>query len=508
MLTIFVIPKLLDRVREMILTEDRLSELVDIRDQTESNVDHSGYHLMVDERGILYPLDWHNRQPPYLLPAPLALKKDILLGLVFHLLGNDEKTWTCLERQNDLQLEMGLISKLQYGFQISLRMLSALLPAPHHLSEFEVYRRLHNAAVVRHYGYLEEEIGLGEVVAVYRQALEHAENGEYIAFTTKHFATLLLDAGDLDAAQDLLSSALLVAISENALYGLKWLQTQLWMKQLAVPYDQKLLAKLKDTLWETLKYFEKHGHLAEQGLLLTDAAHVANISGSFAEALGYINRAIAIFEREQLTELTGNAQLRKGTLLYTWAQNGNPQFYKPAVESYQTALKTFRKELVPDVFADIHHNLAVLYSEMPAEPKKRSIWAGVSSASFQEALDYYSKDQFPYEYGMICNNFGNALTKFPQALHTDNYEKALFYYQEALDVRTSRLPYERAITLLNFLEASWNVSNDDEAFNEHRYADMLGKAQEVSALVSDERLLEEADKHLEMLRELRATTAK
>ena len=195
--------------------------------------------------------------------------------------------------------------------------------------------------------------------------------------------------------------------------------------------------------------------------------------------------------------------MRKGTLLYTWAQNGNPQFYKPAIEAYQEALKVFSQETAPDVFAEVQHNLGVLYSEMPADNKKRSIWAGVASSSFQEALKFYNKDEYPYEYGMICNNYGNALTKFPPAIHTDNYEKALFMYQEALNVRTRAYPHERAITLLNFLEASWHVGNEGDQFNEGRYRDMVDKAREVMDLVDQTEMTKEAQRHLDLLEKLK-----
>ena len=246
----------------------------------------------------------------------------------------------------------------------------------------------------------------------------------------------------------------------------------------------------------------------ETGLLLLDAAHIANLSESFSESLGYASRAIKIFEAEELKELAGNAHYRKGTLLYTWAQKGNPQFFKPAIESYQEALKVFTKEVTPDVFADIHHNLGVLYTDMPSDHKKKSIWAGVAVASFDEALAFYTKNNYPYQYGMICNNYGNAFTKFPQAVLTDNHEKALFYYQEALDVRTAEYPYERAITLLNFLEASWDVGNDPDTFNEKRYEDMVAKAKEVKTLVEDAEMLSEADKHLNLLQELKQAVLK
>ena len=154
------------------------------------------------------------------------------------------------------------------------------------------------------------------------------------------------------------------------------------------------------------------------------------------------------------------------------------------------------------MFASMHHQLGNIYVDMPAEKKRKSIWAGVANSSFQEALDFYTKEQYPYEYGMICNNFGNAFTKFPQAVLTDNFEKALFYYQEALDVRTPNYPYERAITLLNFLEASWNVGNNPDEFNQERFDDMLAKANEIKNLVDDKEMLAEAERHLELLKEL------
>ena len=203
-----------------------------------------------------------------------------------------------------------------------------------------------------------------------------------------------------------------------------------------------------------------------------------------------------------MPELAASSLLRKGVLLYTWAQNGNPQFYKPAIDTYQEALKVFKRDEVPETFAQVHLHLGVLYAEMATLQQKKSIWAAVSASSFQEALRYFTREDFPYEYGLACNNYGNALTKYPTALRSDNYEKALEYYQEALNVRTAAYPYERALTLLNFLEASWYVSNDVEGFNQARYEDMLHKAREVKTLVDAPDLVVEADRHLEQLARL------
>ena len=308
----------------------------------------------------------------------------------------------------------------------------------------------------------------------------------------------------MDKAEAVLQESLKNAISEDAEFALKALLSQVWMEKLSVPYDEEMLTKLKNLLWEALEFYEKNNRKAEAGLLLTDASLIANIAGSFTESLGYISKAIRLFEEENLAELAGNAFIRKGTLLYTWSHNGNPQFYRPALEAYQEALKIFKKEVAPDVFADIHHNLGVLYSEMPDENKKRSIWAAMSSGSFKEALAYYTKDHFPYEFAMICNNYGNAITRFPQMKLADNYNRAIALYQDALTIRTAaHFPYERALTLLNYLEACWLVGDETENFNYQRYEDMLAKAHEIKQLVSDENLLAEADKQLLMLAKLR-----
>ena len=144
--------------------------------------------------------------------------------------------------------------------------------------------------------------------------MEKAPDDEHKSFTVKHFAGFLLDAGKLDAAEKLLEAQLPHAISEDARYGLKSVLANVWMKQLAVPYDQELLEKLKDTLWDTLQYLEKADRKAETGLLLLDATQIANISGSFSEALGYITKAIRLFDEEELTRIIRECPIAQGDL--------------------------------------------------------------------------------------------------------------------------------------------------------------------------------------------------
>ena len=91
--------------------------------------------------------------------------------------------------------------------------------------------------------------------------------------------------------------------------------------------------------------------------MLTDAGIIANYSESWSESMGYFNQAIKLFEENEQEELAANVHYRKGTLLYTWAKNGNGQFYRSAAESYQQAARTFTRQHAPEVYAEIQHHL-------------------------------------------------------------------------------------------------------------------------------------------------------
>ena len=236
---------------------------------------------------------------------------------------------------------------------------------------------MHNNAIVRHYASEPGHFDIEKTAYFYEEALKSAPTEEHRAFTARQYALLLIDLQHTTPAKEVLERVAQDQLSEEAKTELLHTLCQLQLQQLSVPYDQHLLESLKSNLWNVLQAYEAQGRLIEAGLLLLDATQIANIDQSFSEALGYVTRAIRIFEEEGLADLAGNAQLRKGTLLYTWAQHDNPQFFRPAVEAYQEALKIFTKEAAPNVFADIHHHLGVIYTDMPTESKKKSIELGL-----------------------------------------------------------------------------------------------------------------------------------
>ena len=480
-------------IQALIDAEFRLNELVQVVPLTEGAVGE----LRIEGGTIGQPLDWSQQLPPVLLPNPLPLSPDNLLAVVYLHLGNWEKVYEVARYDRPLADALDLLNRLQSGVSVSLP------TAPVNGSGlFDTYRRWHNRAIAAHYGMTDTT--KDTVSQAYDAALSHAPDAEHRAFTVKHYATWLADSGQLTEADALLTNTNTPDLTPDAQIELLAGQTGIWLQQLTVPYDETLLARTKDALWRVLQHYETQNRPAQVGMLLLDAAQVANFQNSFAEALGYVTRAINLFQQEDLPELLANAQYRKGVLLYTWAQNGNPQFYRHAMEAYQAALKLFTQQNAPDVFADIQHHLGVIYAEIPDEAKKKSIWAAVSSSSFKHALAYYTRDEFPYEYATICNHFANALTKYPPAAKSDNYAKAIGLYRDALRIRTAdQYPYERALTILNYLEAGWYVGEDDPQNQRALFNDMMQKAREVETLVQDEKLIAEARQHIAKLADIR-----
>jgi tetratricopeptide (TPR) repeat protein len=486
MIKIYVSAENLESVIKLIDQEDRLNELVSITSSISDNV-----AIKVDDNIEVLP-DWENLQPPVLFPVSL-FRSEILLGIVYAKLNNFEKSYELLERYPNMLKIVDVVNRLQNGIP---------------LEGFEIqpqsYEDLHNKAIGLHYN---EQNGSGldlSIIETYQKAIGFCNEKSRRQFTTYHLIQFFIDQYDEESALKLIEISLQDCDSPAISVAFKDLLCKIWQKKLVVPYDEKLLTELKSTLWECLQYYELNGRNTEAAMILLDATYIATISESFSEALGYINRAIAIFEKEQQLELIAHAELTKGNLLQTWAQNGSPQFYRNAVQAYQTALKTFTKEQYPELFAEIQHQLGKVYAEIPDEVKKKGVWAAVSVSSFNEALNYFNKVDFPYQFAMICNSMGNAYTKYPASLHSDNFEKALAWYREALDIRTATsYPLERVLTLCNYLEASWFVGNK-EAFDLDRFNEMMNIANEIILLSDDEKIIQSAQSDIQRLNKLRA----
>ena len=488
-------------IHEYVESIDRLNELVEIQYAETLRPDISNAIYVHEQRIHIIP-DWLDKRPAFTFPSEIPFTKNYFLGTVFGMLGNDEKYPQYFTSFPAMLYLFDLIQAIVNGKECDAA-LENLLSRTNFIHPFENYAFNHNVAIALNYGHYSQELNADAIDAHYQDALSLAFEPSYKAYTFKYYANFLIDKGESKKAISLLDKQDLATLDDYPKFSLERAWCQAAMKEIKFPYDEAQLTALKNRLWETLQFFDKQGHKTIAGLLWVDAATIANYNNSYSESLGYISKALSYFKDEGQQELVAQAQLVRGRLLYDWAQSGKPQFYRSALEAYHEALHVFKKEDAPEVFADIHHQLGVIYAELPDENKKRSIWAALSATSFNEALNYYNKVDFPYEFGMICNNFANAYTKYPQSKRSDNFEKALNYYTEALSVRpASTYPTERALTLLNYLEASWKVGNPDDGFNTTRFNDMVAKANEIKTLTKDPQLISETEEHLRLLEKM------
>lgn len=506
MISILVETDLLEETEKAIAQEEGLTTLLHITDNPE---DLPTASLRVSAGKILVSINWQRGMPPYLVADSLPYSEQNLLGLIFLQLGAYEKAAIYLEKYDNIRSALEVAVQLQYGNLGAADMSPPANTA--RFSGFERYRHLHNQAVLLHYQGHQQEISLDFVVKTYGQALATAPDDEYYAFTTRQLADLYLDMGYLDEAEEMLRQAWQRDLSNQAKHALQANLIQVLIRQMTPSHQKLQLAELTVLLKESLGYYEANQQPLELGMLSMDAAWVAQLKDNFSEGLACINQAVRLFEQEEVPELQGDAWMRKGTLLYGWAQKGQP-FHQQAIDSYRQALKIFSRDSAPYVYADIHHHLALIYSEMPNSKEKKAMLNALASKSFQEALTFFTKEQFPYEYGCVCNNYGNALVKFPDSNFQSTTEKAISYFEEALLVRQGeRFPYERATTLLNLLEAYWQLPLDPQQReeNQQRWGKMKTLAKEVQSLVEDKDsvLLEQAEENLKELEKARNSYA-
>ena len=276
------------------------------------------------------------------------------------------------------------------------------------------------------------------------------------------------------------------------------------MLQLKLPYDKNKLVEIQELQQASIAFYEERELKVNAGLILIDASEIANFQEDFISSKNYINKAILAFKEADIPEFLGEAGLRKATLLYTWSKNGSPQYYKPAINAFQDTLKVFKRDTHPQKFADIHHNLALIYSEIPVSSEEKPIWTAFCASSFKEVLAFYTKEKYPYEYAMASHNYATALMNFPEAKLHNNLDKAFGLFEDALSVRSEKeYPFERALTLLNQLELYWLMHNEDEKAEKEKYHQMLEKATSITTIVEDENIIEQANQHLNQLKNLK-----
>ncbi len=491
MLTILTTTDTHQHVQETIGFINKLDELVSITQNYKALEDLKS--LTVDTNGITVPLDWYDLEPPYLFPR-IPFTQDNLLALVFYKLGNHQRAFEYVSEESPLYHHILIATHLQFAYEISEDMIV-----------FAHKNSFHNLVVMYHYGVLQKQIEFIDLKNLYEEALYKAKNDEVKVFTSKHYLNFLLDNGELKAAKQLAEEQLTIAISEDAKNAINTHMAGILMAQLQVPFSNEKLDEVLDLQLQSIANFEAKGLKIQAGMSLVDAAEVANFKEDYIASKELINRAIQYFKQEDIPEFLGEAGFKKAILLYTWSKNGSPQYYKAAINAFQDVLKVFKRDTHPRKFADVHHNLALIYSEIPVSSEEKAMWTAFCASSFKEVLAFYTKEQYPYEHAMASHNYATALMDFPPAKIHDNLKKAAGLFNEALEIRTAeKYPFERALTLMNQLELGWLTNNENSSEELKKYEEMKSKAEEVKILVNDEGLISQVEDHLKELEKVKS----
>jgi len=489
MISILTTTKYKHRISKIIDSVNRLSELIYLVDRGELIAETSKI-ILVENDVIIIPVDWFEREPPFIFQN-IPFNSENLLAIIFYKLGNHQKAFEFVKENDSVYNELLTATYLQFGYEISEEMFSKL-------------DRLHNKCIVEHYGKYISSDKKFELSDQYQQAIDIAKNPEIKAFTVKHYCDLLLDSGSFKEAELLLRSNIEKNISENAKNALNIQLAYALMAQLKLPYPENNLDEIYKLFQNGIKFYLENSQDANAGLLYLDASEIANFKGDYVKSKEQINKAILIFKEADIPEFLGEAGLRKATLLYTWSKNGSPQYYKPAVNAFQDTLKIFKRDSHPQKFADVHHNLALIYSEIPVSPEEKPIWTAFCASSFKEVLKFYTKENHPYEFAMANHNYATALMSFPEAKIHNNLDRAFNMFEEALAIRTAEsYPFERALTLINQLELYWIMHNENVEDESNRFNLMMQKAKEIKELITDKSLLEKANQHIASLNNLK-----
>ncbi len=491
MLTILTTTSFIKNVQKVINSIDKLNELVAVADEKRTSQNKC---ITVGTDVITLPLDWNDTEPPYTFPD-ISYTTDHLLAIVFFKLGNHQKSFEFILDKDELFPHLLIATYLQFGYKISNENLVFLAGTSSH-----------NLAIVYAYGNLSEQIEKQQIQNAFEKALKSSVPDSIKLFSIKHYANFLMDYNLHKDAEILIRSIKNKAISDEEINAMNELLATSMTSQVSVPYDKVKLDEILSLQIHCIEFYENHELKIKAGLVLLDASEIANFQGDYVQSKELINKAILYFKEENIDELLGEAAFRKATLLYAWSKNGSHQYYKPAINAFQDTLKIFKRDTHPQKFADIHHNLALIYSEIQVSEEEKAIWSAFCASSFKEVLAFYKKEKFPYEFAMASHNYATALMNFPPAKLHNNLDKAFDLFENALQIRAkSKYPFERGLTLLNQLELYWMMHGDSLGLETIKK--MHEKASEIKHLVSEPELLKKAQNCLNELGKLKTIIA-
>ena len=275
-------------IHEYIESVERLDEIVAIQ-HSDTVLPEISNAIYINENRIHITFDWLEKRPAIIFPSEIPFTKNYFLGIVFGLLGNEEKYPQYFTGYPEMLYIFDLIQAVSKGDEAD-NALENILNKTKFSHPFENYAFNHNVAIALNYGHYSNEINAEAIEAHYADALQLAFEPAFKALTLKYYATFLVDTGNSNAAMLLIDQRHFKKLDEYPKYSLQRVWCQAAMKLLSFPYDEKLMSHLKERLWEALQFFDKQKDKTIAAFLWMDAATVASLTNSYAESVILIRR--------------------------------------------------------------------------------------------------------------------------------------------------------------------------------------------------------------------------
>lgn len=311
--TIYVKSHKLGENLRQFLVEKKLSHrfTVSLHTNTASSVT-----IVYDEFGLSLTPDWSSGSIP-LIYAAVQPASGTLLGLLSLKKHDYQAAYNYHNENHDFQRDITLAYHISQGMLINSEVLDSIEDDAETVAE-NAWRYYHNLGVVYFYGHPMRHIRYERQKDYFEKALRLAPDKVWQAYTTLHYAQLLLQHQEPDAALQILQAILSKQLGEAAEKSIKTLLINVLIAKIDRKPEFRDIFTAEELLHELLSYYEEHNEYIQQALLLMDASHLADIQGYRTEAYGYLNQAISLLQREQLPQLAAQAIIQKNKMMNSW----------------------------------------------------------------------------------------------------------------------------------------------------------------------------------------------
>ena len=171
------------------------------------------------------------------------------------------------------------------------------------------------------------------------------------------------------------------------------------------------------------------------GQILTSLAETQHqFFGANPNVVQTYKNAIEALKKSELEATKASLQMNLG-ICYQEISSGNRGALLEAVKCYQEALKFFTRENFPEEFAFAQNNLALAYLSMPMTEASDQLRVAIAIQALREALKVYKKETHPELWASTQLNLANALQYAPTSHVEENLQEAVNLYEEILSVR-------------------------------------------------------------------------